>query len=64
MDFIQRGRLNCWQNNSCNTLKCAYDMGDCGYSKYKKDIYNINCFNNGENVTFPYEKLIKLPSEI
>ena len=49
-------------DNACNVLKCAYDMGDCGESKYKEDILAFNLFE-GNQIKFPFEKIIELPTD-
>ncbi len=35
-------------DKACNTLNCAYDMGDCGVDRYKDELYHVDLFRPNE----------------
>jgi UDP-N-acetylglucosamine-lysosomal-enzyme len=50
-------------DNACNTLNCAFDMGDCGIENFEEKIFGIDLFDTNSITQFPIRKIINIPTE-
>jgi len=50
-------------DNACNSLNCAFDMGDCGIENFEEKLFGVELFDASSPGQFPMHRVINVPTE-